>query len=190
MLASYFLSRTVVPTFVHFLLRGQPVYHDEGTGHTRSKATSSGACMSASTPLHPLSRSLHPLPRLVPGAQADDRPGHGRSRARHRPARVLSRRDFFPVVDAGSSASTFGRRPAPGSRRPRSSSTSRGHHPLGDPKGGIDQYLDNIGLPTGGVNLAFSDSATIGPPTAKSSSPSTRKSTVPPGPTCTPSGKS
>src|SRR6202023_1708374 len=33
MLASYFLSRTVVPTFVHFLLDGQPVMHDDGQGH-------------------------------------------------------------------------------------------------------------------------------------------------------------
>ena len=32
MLASYFLSRTVVPTFVHFLLRGQPILHDAGPG--------------------------------------------------------------------------------------------------------------------------------------------------------------
>ena len=33
MLASYFLSRTVVPTFVHYLLHGQPVMHDDGHGH-------------------------------------------------------------------------------------------------------------------------------------------------------------
>ena len=33
MLASYLLSRTVVPTFVHFLLHGQPVFHDTEDGH-------------------------------------------------------------------------------------------------------------------------------------------------------------
>ncbi len=32
MLASYFLSRTVVPTFVHYLLAGQPLMHDTGDG--------------------------------------------------------------------------------------------------------------------------------------------------------------
>src|ERR1019366_411623 len=32
MLASYFLSRTVVPTFLHYLLLGKPVLHDDGQG--------------------------------------------------------------------------------------------------------------------------------------------------------------
>src|SRR5580700_1094792 len=33
MLASYFLSRTLVPTFVHYLLLGKKVLHDDGKGH-------------------------------------------------------------------------------------------------------------------------------------------------------------
>ena len=36
MLASYFLSRTVVPTFVHYLLLGRKVLFDDGHGHADS----------------------------------------------------------------------------------------------------------------------------------------------------------
>ena len=164
MLASYFLSRTVVPTFVHFLLRGQPILHDAGPGE--------------STPQGDIFWRIHV------------RFNRHFERFRSRYIRALTwclnhrkttatislvcvllsaaivpflGRDFFPLVDAGQFRLHV-RAPA----GMRIEETERIFNQVENiireviPADELVTILDNIGLPTGGVNLAFSDSATIG----------------------------
>ena len=63
MLASYFLSRTVVPTFVHYLLSGQPVMHDTGDGRP---APGGRHLLAGPCPLQPALRA--PARRPMSGA--------------------------------------------------------------------------------------------------------------------------
>ena len=165
MLASYFLSRTVVPTFVHYLLHGQPVLHDEP----------------------------HPLPGAPRGDlfwRVHVRFNRHFERFRDGYARWLSwslshkktvaaimaaclavsaviasslGRDFFPTVDAGSFRLHV--------RAPvglRIEETERVFTRVESvirsvvPKDELSTIIDNIGLPNGSINLAFSDSATVG----------------------------
>jgi len=164
MLASYFLSRTVVPTFVHFLLRGQPVYHDEGTGHNAVKGDIFWR-LHVRFNFH-FTRFRDRYTRFLDWSLA-----HKRTIALAMAALVLVTaplvfflgRDFFPVVDAGQFRLHV-RAPA----GTRIEETEVVFDKVEDtirsviPKAELTNILDNIGLPTGGVNLAFSDSATIG----------------------------
>jgi multidrug efflux pump subunit AcrB len=73
-------------------------------------------------------------------------------------------RDFFPEVDAGQMRLHV--RSAPGSRLEQTQADFAGveaaiHELIGSDQ--IDTMLDNIGLPYSGINIALSDSATIGP---------------------------
>jgi len=164
MLASYFLSRTGVPTFVHFLLRGQPILHDAGPGE--------------STPQGDIFWRIH-----VRFNRHFERFRSRYTRAltwclNHRKTTatislvcvLLSAaivpflgRDFFPLVDAGQFRLHV-RAPA----GMRIEETERIFNQVENiireviPADELVTILDNIGLPTGGVNLAFSDSATIG----------------------------
>jgi multidrug efflux pump subunit AcrB len=164
MLASYVLSRTVVPTFVHFLLRGQPILHDAGPGEP--------------TPHGDIFWRIH-----VRFNRHFERFRARYTRALtwcldHRKATatialvcVLASaalvpflgRDFFPLVDAGQFRLHV-RAPA----GMRIEETERIFTQVENvireviPADELVTILDNIGLPTGGVNLAFSDSATIG----------------------------
>jgi len=164
MLASYFLSRTVVPTFVHFLLRGQPILHDAGPGEP--------------TPHGDIFWRIH-----VRFNRHFERFRARYTRAltwclNHRKATAiislvcvlasaallpLLGRDFFPLVDAGQFRLHV--------RAPvgmRIEETERIFTQVEKvireviPADELVTILDNIGLPTSGVNLAFSDSATIG----------------------------
>jgi multidrug efflux pump subunit AcrB len=164
MLASYFLSRTVVPTFVHFLLRGQPILHDAGPGEP--------------TPHGDIFWRIH-----VRFNRHFERFRARYTRAltwclNHRKATAtislvcvlasaallpLLGRDFFPLVDAGQFRLHV--------RAPvgmRIEETERIFTQVEKvireviPADELVTILDTIGLPTSGVNLAFSDSATIG----------------------------
>ena len=73
-------------------------------------------------------------------------------------------RDFFPEVDAGQMRLHV--RSAPGSRLEQTQADFAAvetyiRKSVGDDQ--IDTMLDNIGLPYSGINIALSDSATIGP---------------------------
>ena len=157
MLASYFLSRTVVPTMVKYLLKE---HEHEGEGEH-----------------HSFFGRIH------------DRFNHGFEKVRdhytdflrwslaHRKTIfalmgalfVLSLclipflgRDFFPAVDAGQ-LRLHVRAP----EGTRIESTEQRFYDVGNvirdviPPNEIDTVLDNIGLPNSGINLAFSDNATI-----------------------------
>ena len=163
MLASYLLSRTVVPTFVHYLLLGKPVLHDDGKGHAdpgdliwrvhvgfnrrfeRFRAAYVGV----------LDRALNHR-RMVLGVMI---------------AAVLVSacvypflgRDFFPLVDAGQFRLHV--RAPDGTRIEE---TERYFTRVEDiirqvvPPAELETIIDNIGLPNGSTGLAFSDTATVG----------------------------
>jgi CzcA family heavy metal efflux pump len=159
MLASYFLSRTVVPTFVHYLLGGQPLRHDENVAgffrqiHLRFNRRFEHL---RTTYVGWLQWCLDHRKVLVLGMAAA--------------AMVTALlvpflgRDFFPRVDAGSFRLHV-RAPA----GTRIEETERIFSRVEDdirsviPAGELETILDNIGLPNSSLNLANSDMATIGP---------------------------
>ena len=164
MMASYFLSRTVAPTMANFLL-GAEVHHPEGYKVERPDALFArihwhfirGFEWTQDRYVGVLERALK-APLLVAFAAAffvvitiaSLLPFLGR--------------DFFPQVDAGQFRLHV-RAPS----GTRIEETEKGFAQVEAiireiiPPDEINMVLDNIGLPVGGVNLAFSDSATAGP---------------------------
>jgi CzcA family heavy metal efflux pump len=159
MLASYFLSRTVVPTFVHYLLGRQPLRHEKNdAGFFRR--------------IHlGFSRQFERLRTAYVGwlKWCLD---HRRIMLIGMAAVALLTailvpflgRDFFPRVDAGSFRLHV-RAPA----GTRIEETERIFSRVEDdirtviPSDELETILDNIGLPNSSLNLANSDMATIGP---------------------------
>jgi multidrug efflux pump subunit AcrB len=190
MLASYFLSRTVVPTMVRFLLRGHldeidtslagGVQHPDGNeekSDNRSRQERTGRSRSVAGKIFAFLGKLH------------EKFNHGFEKLRARYVNALRwclehrrvvfagmgalvlisfslipflGRDFFPSVDAGQFRLHV-RAPA----GTRLESTQERFFQVGRaireviPPNEIQNVLDNIGLPTSGINLAFSDNATI-----------------------------
>ncbi len=159
MLASYFLSRTVVPTFVHYLLGRQPPHDQKSAagffrrihlGFTRQferfrTAYVNGLKWCLDHPRHGLvAMAVVALLTLV--------------------LTPFLGRDFFPRVDAGSFRLHV-RAPA----GTRIEETERLFSKVEDdiraviPSDELETILDNIGLPNSSLNLANSDMATIGP---------------------------
>src|SRR5438309_2798343 len=193
MLASYFLSRTVVPTMVRFLLRGHMEEIDTSLARTldengRARSPSAPGSLEGDSSAQKPSVSLFARIReFFSGIHEKFNHGFEKLRARyvnalrwcleHRPivfagmgALVLVScclipflgRDFFPSVDAGQ-LRLHVRAPA----GTRLESTQERFFQVGRvireviPPNEIQNVLDNIGLPTSGINLAFSDNATI-----------------------------
>ena len=162
MLASYFLSRTVVPTFVHYLLQGQPVMHDGDTHGPRGDVfwrihrrfnRHFERFRDAYVRALDWSLSRKRLVALVAGGVL----------LFTAPLVRFLGRDFFPLVDAGQFRLHV--------RAPDGTRIEETEHVFTRVEDIIRQVvppeelvtiLDNIGL-NGGSNLAFSDSATIGP---------------------------
>jgi len=167
MLASYFLSRTVVPTFVHYFLHGQPVFHDAEDGHVDPNAPKGDIFWRIHV------RFNRQFVRL--------RDAYTRaldwSLNRRKVIAIVSLalvlltacllpflgRDFFPLVDAGQFRLHV-RAPA----GTRIEETERVFTQVENvireivPADELVAILDNIGLPAGSTALAFSDSVTIG----------------------------
>ena len=164
MMASYFLSRTVAPTMANFLLGAEhhaPEGHEEPrpeglfgqihwyfirgfNGFQDRYVGFLGSCVRA-----PLLVALCAAAFVILSL-AIFTPFLGR--------------DFFPLVDAGQFRLHI-RAPS----GTRIEETDKGFAQVEQiirqiiPPNEIDMVLDNIGLPVGGVNLAFTDSATSGP---------------------------
>ena len=161
MMMSYLLSRTLVPTMVHFLLRPEVeiyAHGEEGLEHaqglhlanapclqrqfenmrSRYAGRSAGACIIADESADRLRR----IRRCVSGA------GVGR------------RQDFFPYVDSGQMRLHVR---APEGTRIEETERIFADVEDDDPRDAAARrnrttILDNIGLPTSGINLAFGDS--------------------------------
>jgi multidrug efflux pump subunit AcrB len=163
MMASYFLSRTVAPTMANFLL-GVETHHPEGHIAERPNGFFArihwyfirGFEWMQSRYVSLLEKAMR-APLLVTLCAAG--------------FVLLSLvifipflgRDFFPEVDAGQFRLHI-RAPS----GTRIEETERGFARVEDivrqivPPGELSLVLDNIGLPVSGINLAFTDSATVG----------------------------
>ena len=190
MLASYFLSRTVVPTMVRFLLRGHLDEIDTSLAHSvedpdGSEEKSDNRARQEWTERRRsvAGKIFHFLGKI------HEKFNHGFEKLRARYVNALRwclehrrvvfagmsalvlisfslipflGRDFFPSVDAGQFRLHV-RAPA----GTRLESTQERFFQVGRaireviPPNEIQNVLDNIGLPTSGINLAFSDNATI-----------------------------
>ena len=166
MMASYLLSRTLIPTLVRYLLHSEVQMYQHANGDHGAAA-------------HSLIWNMH--------HRFNRRFERFRGRYRNALAWALHHRaaliglaatffagslvlvlfvgeDFFPQVDAGQFRLHV-RAPA----GTRIEETERLFSQVEDvirrtiPADELSLVLDNIGLPVGGVNLAFSDSSTIGP---------------------------
>jgi len=174
LLASFILSRTLVPTMANYLLRRHVVHSGGHEGHS-AEGHSSAASL----------RSRNPFKRFQEGFEhhfAQVR-GHYRSLlalALRRPKTFIAGffacvllsfglapflgENFFPTVDSGQILMHV--RAPTGTRIEE---TAR----LCDlveqairqiiPAGEMDNIVDNIGLPYSGINMAYSNSGTIGP---------------------------
>ena len=163
MLMSYFLSRTLVPTMVHFLLRSEVKLYQEGGEHAQGEGFI--------WRVH--GRFNHQFERL-------------RNRYKNGLIWSLEHRgfvaigfalfcllslglgalvgeDFFPYIDSGQMRLHV--------RCPQGTRIEETERVFSEvereirtiiPRAELETVLDNIGLPPGGINLAFSDSATIG----------------------------
>ncbi len=168
MLASYFLSRTVAPTFVHYLLQGQPVLHDTPAG---------AAANGTPAPKGDIFWRIH-----VRFNRHFERFKAAYTRALdwalgHRASVAIGSfafaaltlclvpflgQDFFPSVDAGQFRLHVSA--PPGTRIEETEQIfARVEAVIRQviPKKELGAILDNIGLPSSGINLAFGDSATV-----------------------------
>jgi multidrug efflux pump subunit AcrB len=193
MLASYLLSRTVVPTMVKFLMRGHIEEIDTSLGRSLEEK---GRARSPSAPgshegdgsgQKPSGSAFARIREFLSSIHEHFNRGFEKVRDRYVEALrwcldhrgpvfaamggfvLLSLclipflgRDFFPAVDAGQFRLHV-RAPA----GTRLEATEERFYQVGRvireviPPNEIDNVLDNIGLPVSGINLAFSDNATI-----------------------------
>jgi multidrug efflux pump subunit AcrB len=167
MLTSYLLTRTVVPTLVHYMLQSEIELYQEGEGAQTLAERSAG-------PIWRIHRAF------------DRKFENFREGYRRLLERVLAHRavtggafmafalasiglvaivgqNFFPYVDAGQMRLHV--RPPTGTRIEEAaaifSSIDREIR-RAIPAEEVDSILDNIGLPNSGINLAFSDTITNG----------------------------
>src|SRR5882762_8778709 len=163
MLASYLLSRTVVPTMVRYLLPAEAHLHAPGAEHAVMNAGHIWAVHQA------FNRRFERL-RDGYGTLLAWALGHRRIVAGVFACFVtlslglfwLIGMDFFPTVDAGQLRLHV--RCPEGTRLEES---ARRFADVEDvirqtiPADEIDSVLDNLGLPAGGINLAFSDASLV-----------------------------
>jgi len=167
MLASYMLSRTLIPTMVHYMLKPEVAMYR--TGEHGEGGTAEG---------HPLIWRIHfAFNRKFERFRAAYT-GLLDWALDHRPAVLaafvifslgslglvyLVGRDFFPTVDSGQ-IRLHAQAPA-GTRIEKTELIfAEIEKEIRDviPAGELDTILDNIGVPPGGFNLAFGDSSVIG----------------------------
>ena len=163
MLASYVLSRTLVPTMAKYLLKAhEPHGHGGRAAQSVRRACSGRSTRGFEPPARRLSRRRSSAASRRRGLFAAGVPAGAaspRSRCCRGSGRTSSRRST-----AASSSCTCARRPARASRRRRA---------LCDQVDDVDprrdsrrarssSIIDNIGLPYSGINLSYSNSAPIG----------------------------
>ncbi len=172
MIASFVLSRTLVPTLANYLLRSHDAAHerevmqghDAGAGHTRSR--------------NPLVRFQHGFEQRFEAFRSGYRGLLVLALANPRRFVVgflavtlisfalipFLGRNFFPAIDAGQ-INLHVR--APTGTRIEQTAAEFDHieQTIRDtiPPAQLDNIVDNIGLPFSGLNLAYSNTGTIGP---------------------------
>ncbi len=174
MMASYLLSRTLVPVMVHFLLGPEvELYREEARAERGEEKKSDGKEPKKDWIWKVHERFNHHFENFrdrYAGMLGWALENRGLTIGLFVAAFCLSAilipfvgRDFFPLVDAGQFRLHV--RTAAGTRIEEAERTFQKVEDQirqAVPKEEMKLVLDNIGLPVGGVNLAYSDSATIG----------------------------
>src|ERR1700761_3475427 len=164
MLASYFLSRTLVPTMMHFLLESEmPLYQDPEASRREEEENWLWRIHSKFERWFDAQRDKYD--RVLDSALGA-RPLvlgiFGLFVLLSLPLIFFIGQDFFPYVDSGQMRLHVN--PPQGLRLEDSeqyfASIEREIRQV-IPNDRIDMLIDNIGLPNGGINLAFSNSSTI-----------------------------
>ncbi|HPT27763.1 MAG TPA: efflux RND transporter permease subunit, partial [Bryobacteraceae bacterium] len=164
MLASYFLSRTLVPTMVHYLLRGEAGLYKGGHGHASGGR---GVFWAVHRSFNKLFERLQQVYVGFLDWSLDNRlvvvVVFALFVAGSLSMAPMVGRDFFPTVDSGQMR-LHARAPS----GTRIEQTELIFADIEDeirrviPPEELDTITDNIGLPMGGVNLAMGDAPTIG----------------------------
>ena len=164
MMASYFLSRTLVPTMMHFLLNKEiKLYQDVSYAEAEEKRNFIWRWHSRFE--RQFERMSHHYKRLLEWCldnAAITLTMFGCFVLLSLPLIFFIGQDFFPYVDSGQMRLHVN--PPQGLRLEDSeqyfASIEREIRQV-IPNDRIDMVIDNIGLPNGGINLAFSNSSTI-----------------------------
>jgi len=165
MLASYLLSRTIIPTMVHYLLRPEVKLYAQGKhGETAGgKGVIWAVHYLFNNRFESMRKSYHGLLDWCLSHRAPVLGGFAIFIAGSLCLAGFIGRDFFPTVDSGQMR-LHARLPA-GTRLEETEATFmqiereiRGAIPARE----MDSIIDNIGLPNGGFNLAYSDNPTLG----------------------------
>ena len=163
MLMSYFLSRTLVPTMVHYLLRSEVELYRNGGEH----AMGEGIIWRVHGRFNHRFEQMRDRYKGGLGWALEHRgwvaAAFGIFCALSLGLGAIVGEDFFPYIDSGQMRLHV--------RCPQGTRIEETERVFAEverevrniiPKAELDTILDNIGLPPGGINLAFSDSSTIG----------------------------
>ena len=164
MLASYLLSRTIIPTMVHYMLKPELKIYAAG----EEAEAGQGPHLARALHLQPPLRAACALPirRCCTGAWTTARLSSSHSRYSLSLSLCLAPfigRDFFPIVDSGQMR-LHARAPSGTRIEETEVMFANVENEIRQviPAREIDTIIDNIGIPNGGFNLAFGDSPTIG----------------------------
>jgi multidrug efflux pump subunit AcrB len=166
MMASYLLSRTLIPTMVHYLLKSEVKLYQQGE-HGES-AGGKGIIWKAHYIFNRRFELMRASYTSLLHWSLDHRgpvlAGFGIFVAGSLMLALFIGRDFFPVVDSGQMR--LHARAASGTRIEETevlfANIEREIRDVIPPKE-IDTIIDNIGIPNSSYNLAFGDNPTIGP---------------------------
>ena len=164
MLTSYLLTRTLVPTMAHYLLKSEADLYQHG--EEGQEPAGEGPIWRVHHAFNRKFENLRGRYKNALESLLDHRAAaaivFGIFAAGSLALAFVVGRDFFPYVDSGQMRLHV--RAPEGTRIEQ---TERIFASIEQeirrliPAGEIDQILDNIGLPNGGVNLAFGDTATV-----------------------------
>ena len=176
MIASFFLSRTLVPTMAKFLLKAQA--HGHGEGHAAYVAEDHDRSHDKSPSRNPLVRFQHGFERRFSAAREGYRNLLAMALANRKLfivsflAAVLASfaltpflgRNFFPTVDSGE-INMHVRDPVGTRIEDTAADFDRIEKRIREviPPDQLNSIVDNIGLPVSGTNRAYSNTGGVGP---------------------------
>ncbi|MCX6629472.1 MAG: efflux RND transporter permease subunit, partial [Candidatus Solibacter sp.] len=163
MMASYFLSRTLIPTMVHYMLRSEIKLYARGEHSEGGKGLIWFAHRIFNRRFELMRASYSSLLHWCLDHRAPVLVGFGLFVAGSLCLAPLIGRDFFPTVDSG--AMRLHARAPSGTRLEKTEQIfAEIENEIRQvvPAREIENIIDNIGLPNGGFNLAFGDNPTLG----------------------------
>src|SRR5271154_4169804 len=167
MLTSYLLTRTIVPTLVHYMLQSEMDLYQDGGGADTSAARSAGVIwrvhQAFDRKFEKFREGYHGLLEWVLAHRAAAAGAFMTFAVASMGLLPVIGENFFPYVDAGQMRLHV--RCPTGTRIEEAAATfSSIESEIRKiiPAGELDSILDNIGLPNSGINLALSDSITSG----------------------------